>query len=123
MSAGRLGFDMLSKMGTFSMVMAKRSLAFPHGVPSWLGVSRDHLVHVTKSHGHRTCLGLGLLEELKMATQGLIKEVMAKLPKWVWFQQVKCWRWKVIHLQILWGFMVGHSLTRTSGDQKWHFGK
>ena len=102
MNAGRLGFDIVSKRGTFGTVMAKRSLAFPHGLPSWLGVSRDHLVHVTKSHGHRTWLGLGLLEDLKTATQRLIKEVMATLPKLVGSQQVKCWERIFIHPQILW---------------------
>ena len=36
-------------------------------VAFWLGVSRDHVVKITKYHGHRIFLGQGLLEEPKMA--------------------------------------------------------
>ena len=33
----------------------------------WLGVSRDHVVKITKYHGHRNFLGTSLLEDLEMA--------------------------------------------------------
>ena len=33
----------------------------------WLGVSRDHVVKITKYHGHRNFLGISLLEDLEMA--------------------------------------------------------
>ena len=39
----------------------------PLGVISWSCVSKDHLVKITKYHGHWNFLGVGLLEDLEMA--------------------------------------------------------
>ena len=38
------------------------------GVISSICVSKDHVVNMFKYHGHRNFLGLGLFEELKMAS-------------------------------------------------------
>ena len=34
----------------------------------WLGMPRDHVVNMFKYHGHWSFLGLGFIEELKMAS-------------------------------------------------------
>ena len=37
------------------------------GVVPWICVSKDHVVKITKYHGHRNFLGVGLLEDLERA--------------------------------------------------------
>ena len=58
------------------------------GVVSWLCVSIYHVVKMSKYHGHWIFLGVGLLEELKMALfwaykgSGLNLAQMGLLPKY-----------------------------------------
>ena len=69
---------------------------FHLGVISWHCVSLGHVVKITKYQGHRNFLGVGLLEELKMASiwtykgsglniaqMGLsLKDEMEEMPKY-----------------------------------------
>ena len=62
-----MGFQKMAKNDHNGMIKENRVSTITLGVAFWLGVSRDHVVKITKYHGHRIFLGLGLLEELKMA--------------------------------------------------------
>ena len=42
-------------------------------------MSMDHVVKVTKSHGHRIFLGIGLLEDLKKASLQTHRGTMSKV--------------------------------------------
>ena len=42
-------------------------------------MSMDHVVKVTKSHGHRICLGIGLLEDFKKALKWPYKGSRSKV--------------------------------------------
>ena len=85
-------------------------------------MSIDHVVNVTKSHGHRICLGIGLLEDSKRHENGLTKEVGQKLLKWVWLQKMKGRECKNIHPLNLSEFWEMPSLAQTFLDQKGQFG-
>ena len=67
MVTGKLGFDKMSKNGHNGMVMANLFFTLHLGVIYWICVSMDHVVNVTKSHGQRICLGIGLLGDFKKA--------------------------------------------------------
>ena len=58
-------FGKVSKNGQNGMVMPIWFFTLHLGVVFWLWVSMDHVVKVSKSHFHCTCLGRGLLEDLK----------------------------------------------------------
>ena len=57
----------MAKNDLNGMIKGKWGSMLLLGVVSWFGVSKDHVVKITKYHGHGIFLGLGLLEELKMA--------------------------------------------------------
>ena len=71
---------------------------FPLGVISWFCVSKDHVVKITKYHGHWNFLGVGLFEDLEMvviwaykgsgvniAQMGLVpKDEMQEMPKYAY---------------------------------------
>ena len=77
----------MAKNDPNGMIQENRISTIPLGVAFWLGVSRDHVVQITKYHGLRIFLGLGLLEEPKMALiwaykgSGLNIAQMGLLPK------------------------------------------
>ena len=61
---------MMSRNGHNGMIKEMCFSTIHLGVIFWICVSMDHVVKMTKSHGHRICLGIGLLEDLKMGLKG-----------------------------------------------------
>ena len=87
MGEGKLSFQKMAKNDLNGMIKGKWGSMLLLGVVSWFGVSKDHVVKITKYQGHRNFLGLGFLEDLEMASiwaykgGGLKLAQMGLLPK------------------------------------------
>ena len=67
MDDGKLVFHKMAKNDHNGMIKEKWCSMLHLGVISWICVSKDHVVNITKYHGHWNFLGLGLFEKLEMA--------------------------------------------------------